>query len=259
MNSLPVPFPYVGGKSRMLDILLPLLPCHQRYCEPFGGGAALLLAKEPVPVEIYNDTNEGAVSFFRALIDHQDELLRRIESMPYSRSYFELCRDTWQEQPCLIEKALRWYAFQSQVWGGKPGARQWGRSLACNPAVTFENRKSALRDIRDRLLGIQIEHKDGVELISDLDGKDYFLFVDPPYPGRRYYHDSFDHEALLDTLSGFDGKVLLTVSSNELYDSALGSWHKLSKERRLLVGFNAGHFTEDVYLNYEAPTPSGLW
>jgi hypothetical protein len=34
-----------GGKSRLLKYILPLIPAHTCYCEPFSGGLAVLLAK----------------------------------------------------------------------------------------------------------------------------------------------------------------------------------------------------------------------
>ena len=39
---------------RHLDWLLPLLPKATHYCEPFGGSAAVLLNREPAPVETFN-------------------------------------------------------------------------------------------------------------------------------------------------------------------------------------------------------------
>ena len=35
-----------GGKSRMLKTLLPLIPPHVCYCEPFFGGGSVLFGKE---------------------------------------------------------------------------------------------------------------------------------------------------------------------------------------------------------------------
>lgn len=49
------PIVWFGGKGHIVNKLLPLIPSHKIYVEPFGGGANLLIAKEPSPVEIYND------------------------------------------------------------------------------------------------------------------------------------------------------------------------------------------------------------
>ena len=50
-----IAFGWYGGKFSHLEWLLPQLPeCHH-YCEPFSGSAAVLLNREPSPVETYND------------------------------------------------------------------------------------------------------------------------------------------------------------------------------------------------------------
>jgi len=56
-----IAFGWYGGKFSHLDWLLPLLPeCHH-YCEPFAGSAAVLLNRDPSPVEAYNFVAAGAV------------------------------------------------------------------------------------------------------------------------------------------------------------------------------------------------------
>lgn len=63
------PICWFGGKGLMVSKLLPLIPPHHIYVEVFGGGASLLFAKEPSPVEVYNDIDSGLVNFFRVLRD----------------------------------------------------------------------------------------------------------------------------------------------------------------------------------------------
>ena len=50
-----IAFGWYGGKFSHLEWLLPLLPKCHHYCEPFAGSAAVLLNREPSPVETYND------------------------------------------------------------------------------------------------------------------------------------------------------------------------------------------------------------
>ena len=68
-NSIRAPFPWFGGKGnpKIKNFILQNLPPHTRYIEPFGGGGSILIAKDPVEVEVYNDVNRGVVSFFRVI------------------------------------------------------------------------------------------------------------------------------------------------------------------------------------------------
>ncbi|MCS7226943.1 MAG: DNA adenine methylase, partial [Gloeomargarita sp. SKYB31] len=70
----------------MVAKLLPLVEAwpHRRYCEPFGGGASVLLAKQPVEVETYNDLDGALVEFFKTLADPDrfEQFYRRVALLP---------------------------------------------------------------------------------------------------------------------------------------------------------------------------------
>lgn len=43
--NLKTPITYYGGKRKMVNHILPLIPEHSLYAEPFAGGAAIFWAK----------------------------------------------------------------------------------------------------------------------------------------------------------------------------------------------------------------------
>jgi len=55
------PIVWLGGKGHMIAKILPLLPPHKTYVEPWGGGASILIAKPPSEIEIYNDLDSDLV------------------------------------------------------------------------------------------------------------------------------------------------------------------------------------------------------
>ena len=81
------PFPWLGGKSRMVQTILPLLLPHVTYVEPFCGAANILLAKESAKVEVMNDASGLIVNFFQVLQnqDQRSSLMDRLEWTPYAR------------------------------------------------------------------------------------------------------------------------------------------------------------------------------
>lgn len=61
---LKTPITYYGGKQKLVSTILPLIPAHELYAEPFVGGGAIFWAKEPSNVEVINDTNRELINFY---------------------------------------------------------------------------------------------------------------------------------------------------------------------------------------------------
>ena len=71
------PLNYLGGKSRLAERIVKLIPeDHTCYCEPFCGAAWVLFAKEPSRVEVINDADGELVTFWRVVQNHLEEFLR---------------------------------------------------------------------------------------------------------------------------------------------------------------------------------------
>src|SRR5437867_13434234 len=83
-----IAFGWYGGKFGHLNWLLPLLPKCHHYCEPFAGSAAVLLNRDPSPVETYNDIDGEVANFFRVLRDQKEVLTEAIGLTPFAREEF---------------------------------------------------------------------------------------------------------------------------------------------------------------------------
>ena len=70
---------WLGGKSKLLKHILPLIPKHMCYVEPFAGGIAVFLAKPPSKIEVLNDLNGDPVTFYPRVKFHADSLLAELE------------------------------------------------------------------------------------------------------------------------------------------------------------------------------------
>ncbi len=58
------PISWFGGKHKMVKNLLPLIPPHREYIEPYFGAGSLFFAKQPADIETINDLDSGVVNFF---------------------------------------------------------------------------------------------------------------------------------------------------------------------------------------------------
>lgn len=123
------PFPYYGGKTRVAQQIVDLLPPHGHYVEPFAGSLAVLLAKPVSQLETVNDINSDLVTFFRVLRDQPDELIRICALTPHSREEHALSR--LREDLTELERARRTFVNLSQ--GRSASLRKTGWAHFVNP------------------------------------------------------------------------------------------------------------------------------
>jgi DNA adenine methylase len=62
--------PWIGGKRRLAEHLIPRFPRHECYVEAFAGGAALYFMRPPAAVEVINDINGELVNLYRVVQNH---------------------------------------------------------------------------------------------------------------------------------------------------------------------------------------------
>jgi len=203
MKKLRSPICYVGGKGHMVSRLLSYIPPHHIYVEVFGGGASLLFAKNPSPVEVYNDIDSAVVNFFRVLRDPEkfEKFYNKVRLTPYSREEYNYCRDTQRECPDDIEKVYRWFVMARQAFGGMLDRSSWGMNLKAsnyNMASCVSGWLSSIKmlpEISQRIIRVQIENLDFRKLIPLYDTTVTFMYLDPPYVhDTRKIQNFYSHE-----------------------------------------------------------------
>ena len=225
------PILWFGGKGHMTKKIVPLFPPHKTYVEPFGGGASLLLAKEPSMIEVYNDIDSGLVNFFRVLRDPEKfaRFYHLVSFTPYSREEYTSCRGTWESCEDDVARAYQWYVVARQSFGGRFGSG-WGYARDASAggiALTCSRWLSALRNlpaIHERLMMVQIEHTDFRDIFRNYDSPETLFYVDPPYVQHtrrdgQYAHEMTDedHRELVDILLRIDGMAVVSGYNNEIY------------------------------------------
>lgn len=260
-----IAFGWYGGKYSHLSWLLPLLPYTNHYCEPFGGSAAVLLNREPSPVETYNDLDGEAVNFFRVLRDQRDALIEAIALTPFSREEFVRAIQDPREGLSDLERARRFYIRARQTRTGLAQTASPGRWATCRDtsrrgmggAVSrWMGSPNGLVEIAARLLRVQIDNRPAVEVIKAYDSKDTLFYCDPPYPhesrgdSKAYGFEMTDqeHKNLAKLLHNVKGKVALSSYHCELMDDLYSDWrhiealtkicHSIKKPRKEVLWIN---------------------
>lgn len=218
---MKTPISYYGGKQSMLKHILPIIPEHRVYVEPFFGGGAVFWAKEQSEVEIINDFNGNVVTFYHQLKSNFDELKLMVDSTPYSREVYKNAMVIY-ECPYIFTPVYRAWAFwvaTTQGFSNKIGSWRSATSRSKESKLNFNKKQSFTKTLSYRLDLTQIENKDAVELILKQDSEDAFFYIDPPYVDANqghyggYTQDHFN--SLLMALSTIKGKFLLSSYPNE--------------------------------------------
>ena len=66
----------------MLKYILPVIPQHDTYIEPFAGGLAVFLAKERAKVEVINDLNDEVSGFYLYVREQFSTACRKTRGLP---------------------------------------------------------------------------------------------------------------------------------------------------------------------------------
>ena len=195
-KNLSAPFRWVGAKNRMRSKIAPILEEARRgrpvYVEPFGGSAAMLLALEPVKLEIYNAADGRLADFFRALA--ADEALAKMKryaaAFPQSREIYDEMKRDWTKSPELAKRGFATFYVQSFSFGGKPfDSFGFGRKIYtghdCSLFAAYRGRVASLDAFAERFRFVNIERLDWRQCVDKYDSEQAFFYCDPPYCGKQ--------------------------------------------------------------------------
>lgn len=264
-----IAFGWYGGKYSHLDWLLPLLPKTTHYCEPFGGSAAVLLNREPAPVETYNDIDGQVVNFFRVLRDQKDELIQAIGLTPFSREEFHIAISNDHEGVSDLERARRFFVRARQVRTGLAQTASVGRWAHCKltsragmaGAVSrWLGSVDHLPEIVQRLLRVQIENDQATDIIQRYDSPETLFYCDPPYPhdsrgeSKAYAYEMTDdeHRQLAGVLRSVKGKVALSGYDCTLMQQLYDDWNCIKAPQKQCHSVKELR-QEILWVNYDLP------
>jgi DNA adenine methylase len=273
MATKKIAFGWYGGKYSHLNWLLPLLPYTTHYCEPFGGSAAVLINRNPSPVETYNDLDGEVVNFFRVLRTQKEELLEAIGLTPFSREELRLSVSNDNGNLSDFERARRFFVRARQVRTGLAQTASEGRWAHCKltswagiaGAVSrWLGSVEGLSEVAQRLLRVQIENDPALHVIKRYDSPETLFYCDPPYVHESrtdtnayaYEMSDAEHRDLADSLHRVQGKVAVSGYHSALMDELYGDWIAIEAPPRKAHSTNTRpdntkqERTETLWINY---------
>ncbi|KAB2918673.1 MAG: DNA adenine methylase [Bacteroidetes bacterium] len=259
-GQLTTPITYYGGKQKMLKHILPLIPQHSLYCEPFLGGGAVFWAKKPSPVEVINDLDGRITNFYKVCQSDFGALRTLILATPHSRQMHREAERALK-YPDLYSDLKRAWAFYVQTQQGFGGQLfgGWGYERKTNKSSLkiYNKRSRFIKQFQQRLNLVQIECNDALQVIKSRDTEQSFFYVDPPYFNSDCAHYSGytidDYKALLDVLAGLKGKFLLSSYPSDIlmeYAKNNGWYMKRFESRVAVTHLTVKMKTEVLVANY---------
>jgi len=260
-----IAFGWYGGKFSHLDWMLPLLPTCHHYCEPFGGSGAVLLNRNPSPVETYNDLDGEVVNFFRVLREQKDALVEAIGLTPFSREEFYYACTAPTSPISRLEQARRFFVRARQVRTGLAQTASLGRWANCKNTTRagmsgvvsrWLGSVEMLPFIAERLMRVQVENRPALEIVDLYDDKETFFYCDPPYPhetrgdSKAYGYEMTDdqHVQFAERLHRLEGRGGVSGYDGPLYNRLFRDWrrvdgpdkqcHSIKKNRREVLWLN---------------------
>lgn len=208
--------PWIGGKRRLADRLIPQFPSHTCYVEVFAGGAALYFLRPPAQVEVINDINGELVNLYRVVKNHLEEFVRQFKFALSSREVFKWLQDTPPETLTDIQRAARFFYLQQHAFGGKVEGQTWGTATT-TPAVNLLRIEETLSAAHLRLASAHIENLDWAKCIERYDRPHTFFYLDPPYWQTEGYGVDFgldQYEKMADMLRKLKGKAIVSLNEH---------------------------------------------
>lgn len=231
--------PWVGGKRRLAQHILPLFPEHSCYVEAFCGAAALFFLKEPAKVEVLNDVHGDLVRLYRVVQNHLEEFVRQFKWALASREMYGWLQSTPPATLTDIQRAARFFYLQKLGFGGKVDGQTFGTATTSKARLNLMRLEEDLSAVHLRLHQVTIEQLDWAACVERYDRPHTLFYLDPPYYGTEGYGVDFgldQYDRMADLLRTIKGKAVVSV--NDIPEMRLA--FKGLTMKRLSINYTVG-------------------
>jgi DNA adenine methylase len=286
-NRRTPPLKWHGGKHYLAPKIVELMPVHLHYVEPYFGGGAVLLARNPGDEtkfwgtkgyergvsEVVNDVNRDLMNFWWVLQNEPafKRFMRKVEGIPFSQVEWEFARSRvapHADGKPDVEAAVAFFVWCRQSRAGQmkafaPLSKDRTRRGMNEQASAWWTCVEGLPEIHKRLKRVAVLCDDAIKVIRQQDGAKTLFYCDPPYVHEArastdaYHHEMTeeDHVQLLETLETIQGSFMLSGYPNDLYDEFAEEhgwrWKDFDLPNNVAGGKSKRRMTERVWMNFE--------
>lgn len=244
--------PWMGGKRRLAEKILPFFPQHKCYVEPFAGGAALFFLRgHPADSEVLNDVNGELVNLYRVVQNHLEEFVRQFKWALTSREVFKWQQITRPEVLTDIQRAARFYYLQHNAFGGRVSGQNFGTATTSGPGLNLLRLEEQLSAAHLRLSGAFIERLPWQDCVTRYDRDHTLFYADPPYWQTEGYGVPFEfaeYEAMARAFASIKGKAIISINDHPDIRKAFAEYHLEETTLNHTVGGGSGSQAKELLL-----------
>lgn len=218
---------YPGGKSKAIKLILPMIPRDfKEFREPFVGGGSVFMAVKQIinngAIYKINDKNEDLYCFWKELQNNPINLYNAILQIKRNYSNGRLLYEDFRKikKYSDFEKAIRFFVLNRITFSGTVDNGGYSKQ-AFHKRFTDSSIKKLL-DMSQIVTDVEITNDD-YEVLVNKEGKDVFIYLDPPYlsteKSKLYgkkgdLHSNFDHVRFSEVMKNCKHKWLITYDDS---------------------------------------------
>lgn len=254
------PLRYPGGKSKLYDIIQPIVANNiygenRIYIEPFAGGSGLalrLLFNNDIDRLVLNDVDTKLFYFWDACLNNTDELCEKIADCTVDIDTWDIQKRIYSLPTHFTPLEVGFASFflnrcnvSGVLSGGPIGGREQSGTYLLNARFNKNNlikRIQQIGAVRDRIV---FYNYDAIyfllNIVNQFPLDNTLLNIDPPYvnKGPNLYENSFteaDHAELSNIISLLEHKWIVTYDKCALIDSLYSNFRR----KTIILKYSAG-------------------
>jgi DNA adenine methylase len=198
----------VGGKTLIKNKIIPLIPNHKIYVEPFIGGGTIFFEKELVEKNVINDLDAELIRDYKIARDapsDKEKYKKDLDNKNALQRYYFM-----GSYNSPADKFMKTIIKRCNGFGSLPV------TTAIYADSNPYNKIKLLDQYQEKLKATIILNQDYKSVIKKYDSSNTFFYLDPPYEKSKGLYKEFtiDFEEMARLLKSIKGKFLLSINDS---------------------------------------------
>lgn len=201
-----------GSKILMAPQIIPHIPQHLIYVEPFAGSAAVFFSKEKSHAEILNDFDKDLINSYKEIKKYKGNIIPKKYNLNNSiKKQVSFIRSKGDNSP--IDNIARSIIMSCNGFSGR--AVNKNSKKIYKPSNPYP-KLLELSKYKSRLKNTILLNKDWADVVKNYDTDKTFFYLDPPYENSKdlYKHSIIDYRKMADLLISIKGKFLMSLNDS---------------------------------------------